>query len=357
MFRLDDSDLRYLIAYEEKHEHSVAPYQQLMHRWVARFERGGSFGVILVNGEDSHDEDEAHDHAEAHDVAAQRDVAFEEAFTALLNDFRRDHKADVERCTVGFARVLPRTWLDEQLAANPNLMDDLNANWDRMARYMWGVPGRMCVSVEEARIWLDEQMAAFTPPASDAPSAVVMPSGGKVGLFYGSTTGMTEVSALKIQAVWAAHGMEPITAVNIGTVKDLSVLLNYDHLILGIPTWNVGQLQDDWAIAMPHLDALDFTGRQVALFGVGDQYGYPDNYLDAVGMLGAKLVERGAALVGKWSADGYEFAASKALVDGQFMGLALDEEHQAEMSERRIDQWVEQLIGEFALQPAAQETK
>jgi flavodoxin I len=345
MFRFDDSDPRYLIAVEEQHEHSVAPYQALMQRWIARFERGGIFGVVLVNGDDSHEEDGAHE-----DQPEARDVAFEEAFTRLLNDFRRDHRADVERCTVGFARVLPRDWLNERLATNPNFMDEMNANWDRMARYMWGVPGRMCASLDEARTWLEGQIAVFTPPTTSEPA--VPSANGKVGLFYGSTTGMTEAAAFKVQAAWAAHGMQPIMAVNIGTVKDLSALLAFDHLILGIPTWNVGQLQDDWEIAFPQLDALDFTGKTVALFGVGDQYGYPDNYLDAVGMLGAKLAARGAALVGRWSADGYEFAASKALVDGQFMGLGLDEDHQADMSERRISQWVAQLIREFALQPA-----
>jgi flavodoxin I len=345
MFRFDDADPRYLIAYEDEHEHSVAPYQELMHRWIDRFGRGDIFGVILVNAEETHHHEDDHAH--------ERDGAFEEAFTKLLNDFRRDHKANVERCTVGFARVLPKRWLDEQSATNPNIMDEMNANWDRMARYMWGVPGMMCASVDEACAWLDEQLAVFAPPPTatnqDQLSAPV-PS--RIGLFYGSTTGYTETAALRIAQTWQTHGMKPITAVNIGTVNDLSALLEYDYLILGIPTWNIGQLQDDWEIALPQLDALDFTGKQVALFGVGDQYGYPDNYMDALGMLGAKLMERGASLVGRWSAEGYEFSASKALVDGQFIGLALDDTQQAEYTEPRIDQWVNQIIHEFALQPA-----
>jgi flavodoxin I len=349
MFRFDDSDPRYLIAIEETHEHTVAPYQELMRRWIARFERGGAFGVVLVNAQEAHDD---HEHEETH----ERDVAFEEAFTRLLNDFRRDHKADVERCTVGFVRVLPQSWVTEQSATNSNIMDEMRSNWDRTSRYMWGVPGMMCVSVDEARKWLDGQIAAFIPPAELLTEPVPLPSK-RVGLFYGSTTGVTEVAAINIEKTWSALGMEPIKAVNIGTIKDLSVLLSFDYLILGIPTWNVGQLQDDWEIAFPQLDALDFTGKQVALFGVGDQYGYPDNYLDAVGMLGEKLVARGAALVGRWNDGLYEFAESKGFIDGKFMGLALDEDHQAEHTDRRINQWVAQIIAEFALLPVVHPEK
>jgi flavodoxin I len=71
-------------------------------------------------------------------------------------------------------------------------------------------------------------------------------------------------------------------------------------------------------------------------------------------MLGAKLTERGAVLVGRWNDGKYEFAESKAFIDGKFMGLALDEVQQAEHTDRRINQWVAQIIAEFALQPVVQ---
>lgn len=347
MFRFDEHDPRYLIAYEEEHEHSVAPYQELMRRWAARFERGDIFGVVLVSADDDHED-------EAHEEHHERDVAFEEAFTQLLNDFRRDHKANAARCTVGFVRIFPPRWLQGEIAKNPSFMDELRTNQELTSRYMFGVAGTAFLTVDEARVWIDAQIAAFVPPAAvptqDVPT--VMPSSSRrVGLFYGSTTGVTEIAALKIAQAWVDQGMEPILATNIGTVKDLSQLLEYDCLILGIPTWNVGKLQDDWDIALPQLDALDFAGKHIALFGIGDQYGYPDNYLDAMGILGMKLIERGAVLVGRWSAEGYEFSASKALIDGSFVGLALDEVQQSTLSNPRIQQWVAQIITEFALQP------
>jgi flavodoxin long chain len=345
MFRFEDSDPRYLIAIEEKHTHDVAPYRELMQRWAARFARGELFGVILMNIDHDHDEETEH----------ERDVDFEEAFTQMLNDFRRDHKASAARCTVGFARIFPSRWITGEIAKNPAFMDEIRANQELTSRYMFGVTGNAFLTVDEARTWIDSQIAAFVLPidalVQDMPDSAPS-SDRRVGLFYGSTTGVTEMIALEIQNAWTTHGQASVTAINIGEVKHLSTLLDYDYLILGIPTWNVGQLQDDWAIALPQLDALDFTGKHIALFGIGDQYGYPDNYLDAVGMLGTKLIERGATLVGRWSASGYEFSASKALVDGAFMGLALDEVQQSALTDTRVNQWIAQIITEFALQSA-----
>ncbi|GEM_PF-25615 len=349
MFRFDESDSRYLIAYEVEHEHSIAPYVELTRRWIARFERGDIFGVVLVNADHKHDEDGGHEHREDH----ERDVAFEEAFTQLLNDFRRDHKANAEMSTVGFVRIFPSGWINQEIAKNPAFMDEIRTNQDLTSRYMFGVAGYVCLTVDEARAWIDSQIAKFVPPTrvpTQEMSVTALSSGSRVGLFYGSTTGMTEIAAHEIAQVWVNHGMEPIRATNIGNVKDLSHLLEYDYLILGIPTWNVGKLQDDWEIAFAQLDRFDFTGKQIALFGLGDQYGYPNNYLDAVGILGKKLIERGARLAGYWNDNHYEFTESAAFADGKFMGLALDEIHQAEHTDRRINQWVAQIISEFALQ-------
>ncbi|MBZ0310801.1 MAG: flavodoxin domain-containing protein, partial [Anaerolineae bacterium] len=262
-FRIEDQDPRYLIVYESTHEHDINRLQDLFNCWVARFERGERFGVIYVS--ESFDDHHEHD---------ERDVAYEEAFTQLLNDFRRDYKSQSERWTVGFVRVFPAEWLAKQRKEKPDYLTDAQADADRTARYIWGVPGSVFDTFEAARAWLDEQFEASAPTA---PSKEKGKGLQRVGLFYGSTTGMTEYVAEQIQAAWSAAGLEPIAIQNIGLVKNVSTLLNYDYLIFGIPTWNVGQLQDDWAIAFPQLNTLDFTGKQAALFGVGDQYGYPYN--------------------------------------------------------------------------------
>jgi len=218
---------------------------------------------------------------------------------------------------------------------------------DRYAQYNWAIPGRGFAHLLEAKAWLREQMnkASTVMTSNLAP----IKNSQNVGLFYGSSTGVTEMVAYQIRDVWANIGMEPPTPVNIGEVKNLKVLLNYDCLILGVSTWNIGQLQDDWEIVFPQLDSMDFAGRQVALFGIGDQYGYPENFIDAVGILGEKLVKRGAELVGFWDTEGYELIESKALIEGKFMGLAIDDIRQPELTKTRTQQWVKQIIQEFPL--------
>src|SRR5690606_12314368 len=97
------------------------------------------------------------------------------------------------------------------------------------------------------------------------------------------------------------------------------------------------------------LDELDMSGKMVALFAPGDQFGYPDNYCDAIGIIGKKLEERGAELAGFTDASDYEFDNSLAVEDGVFLGLALDDDHEAHLTEGRIRDWVAQLAVEFGV--------
>jgi len=89
----------------------------------------------------------------------------------------------------------------------------------------------------------------------------------------------------------------------------------------------------------------------VALFGMGDQQGYGQWFQDALGMLHDEICAQSITLLGKWPNDAsYEFEASKALTeDGkQFVGLALDEDSQYELSDERIASWVEQVMTEYS---------
>ena len=53
--------------------------------------------------------------------------------------------------------------------------------------------------------------------------------------------------------------------------------------------------------------SVDFSGKKVAIFGLGDQEGYPDTFVDAIGVLANIVREGGDAVVGQVSTDGYEF--------------------------------------------------
>lgn len=168
----------------------------------------------------------------------------------------------------------------------------------------------------------------------------------KFGLFYGSSTCYTEMAAEKIRDIL---GEELIELHNIKDV-DARHMEQYTVLILGIPTWDFGEIQEDWEAIWSQLSQLDLSGKIIAMYGMGDQLGYGEWFLDALGYLHDVLAARGAQFIGFWPTAGYEFTSPKAVTaDGQhFVGLALDEVNQYDLSEQRLQQWCEQILGEIA---------
>jgi len=167
----------------------------------------------------------------------------------------------------------------------------------------------------------------------------------KIGLFYGSTTCYTEIAAEKIQQAVSN------SAVELHNIKDvaLSKAVEYDLLILGISTWDYGELQEDWESQWQDIGNLDLNGKIVALYGMGDQIGYSEWFQDALGMLHEQVVAQGAFMIGYWPNIGYEFSASKGLTadENQFIGLSLDEDNQYQLSDERIVKWCKQIESEI----------
>lgn len=168
-----------------------------------------------------------------------------------------------------------------------------------------------------------------------------------IALFYGSSTCYTEITGEKIRSCLGESRVDLFNIAN----EPIATALFYDYLIMGIPTWDYGELQEDWEEIWDELDDFDFSGKKIALYGLGDQIGYPEWFLDALGYLYHKLIGMGATIVGFWPASGYEFEESKALTEDKtmFVGLALDEENEFDKSEQRIQIWCEQIITEFGL--------
>ena len=169
----------------------------------------------------------------------------------------------------------------------------------------------------------------------------------KIGLFFGTQTGNTQTIAETIQKEFGGSNVVELHDIASADSDDFSA---YDCIIIGCPTWNVGELQADWeGFYDDELDNMDFGGKKVAYFGAGDQVGYADNFQDAIGILEEKISERGGTTVGYWSTEGYDFSESKAVRDGKFVGLALDEDNQSDLTDSRIKAWVAQLKSEFGM--------
>jgi len=165
----------------------------------------------------------------------------------------------------------------------------------------------------------------------------------KIGIFFGSTEGNTERVVNQIQQLFGDDA--ELNNVNSASADDMQP---YPNLILACPTWEIGQLQEDWDSFIDEIEKVDYTGKKVTYLGLGDADGYPDTFLDAMGIIHDRIKDKGATFVGQWPTDGYNFEVSKGVVDGKFLGLGIDEDNQKDLTAGRVEKWVAQLKNEFA---------
>jgi flavodoxin I len=166
----------------------------------------------------------------------------------------------------------------------------------------------------------------------------------KIGIFFGSTEGNTERIVGQLHQAFGGDPAVALHNVNSATADDLQP---YKNLILACPTWDIGQLQEDWESFIDEMEKADYTGKRVTFVGLGDIDGYPDTYQDALGIIYERIKDTGASFVGAWPIDGYDFEGSKAVVNGKFLGLCLDEDNEKDLTQGRIEKWVAQVRGEF----------
>ena len=169
----------------------------------------------------------------------------------------------------------------------------------------------------------------------------------RIKLIYGSDTGNTELVTTDLVKLLDKDDIEVVTVDKI-TEKDWESHIYY---LLGIPTWYDGELQSDWEDYFEEFKKINFTGKKVAIFGLGDQIGYDEWFCDGIGILGKVVIENGGKLIGYTQKDSsYDFDESLALADDSTLyGLALDEDNQPELTEERLKKWVIQIKNEFQL--------
>lgn len=156
-------------------------------------------------------------------------------------------------------------------------------------------------------------------------------------IFYASSTGNSEEIASTI-----AKELGDIEVFDLGSTS-VEKMNDYDKLILGGSTWGDGELNDDWEDVWSNFEALDLSGKTVALFGLGDQESYSDEFCSALGIIYEQVKSNGANIIGFTSTQGYEYDESKAVVDNQFVGLVIDEDNQSDLTQDRIKTWVENI--------------
>jgi flavodoxin I len=170
----------------------------------------------------------------------------------------------------------------------------------------------------------------------------------KIGIFFGTESGTTRLIAKKMfKKLGEDIADKPV---NVGRAKP-EEFMQYDALILGSPSYGVGDIpgrsagcaEANWAEFLPWLDGLDFTGKRIALYGLGDQDRYKGRFCSSLVHLYRFFYGNGAEIVGHWSTEGYEFEHSASVIDGRFVGLVLDQRQQPLLTEARIDTWLEQV--------------
>lgn len=176
----------------------------------------------------------------------------------------------------------------------------------------------------------------------------------RIGLFFASSTGNTRRIAKAIKKRYDDETMAEALNVNKATPE---VFASHIHLILGTSTLGAGALPGlssdcmggGWEEFLPRIAHLDFSGKTIALFGLGNQEKYPDEFVDAMGILHEFFKVRGAVFVGAWPTDGYDFIASRAVVDDDFVGLVLDQESQKMLTDERVGKWLAMIASDLGL--------
>jgi flavodoxin I len=158
----------------------------------------------------------------------------------------------------------------------------------------------------------------------------------KIAIIYSHSAKKTSQVAKEIKSLFGSKKIED-KDVNSLDPEDLK---GYDLLLLGAPSWFDGELPTYWDELVPAIEDVDFNGTKVAIFGNGNQVGYPENFGDAIGLLARVFVNSGASLIGRTAIEGYSFESSLALDNNEFLGLLLDFENQKNKNKSRIEEWV-----------------
>ena len=163
----------------------------------------------------------------------------------------------------------------------------------------------------------------------------------KIAILYGSSGGNTASVARQVQDLF--HGSADIynvLAVTLDEIKD------YTYYIIGTSTTGIGDLQDDWEGFLPSFARMDLTGKKVAIFALGDSASYSTSFAESMKVVYDEIKDK-VQIVGQVPDQGYTYDDSTAVSDGMWLGLPIDEDNEYDMTQERLEKWVEALKEEF----------
>ena len=163
----------------------------------------------------------------------------------------------------------------------------------------------------------------------------------KTLIVYGSTTGNCQEYAEKIAQQLGVNEVKNVADV------DADMLSAYDNLLLGTSTWGAGELQDDWYDGVETLKSTNLKGKTIALFGCGDASRYSDTFCGGMSVLYNAVKDSGAKIIGQVDADSYTYDDSESVVDGKFVGLAIDSSEDEDVIDNRIESWTASIKSEL----------
>jgi flavodoxin I len=171
----------------------------------------------------------------------------------------------------------------------------------------------------------------------------------RVGIFFGPAGGSTERVAKKIQIAFGENiaDLIPIRGCKASDIE------KYENIIFGCSTigketWQADKSKPDWDEFRSELDKINYKGKTFALFGLGDHISYAAMFVDAMGILAKEMMKHNATIVGRVPSCEYEFKESEALIGNEFIGLPIDEDFEADLTDRRIKEWIMRLKMQFA---------
>ena len=163
----------------------------------------------------------------------------------------------------------------------------------------------------------------------------------KIAILYGSSGGNAASIATQVQDLFDGKAdIFNVLEVTLEEIKD------YTYYVIGTSTTGIGDLQDDWEGFLPSFTRMDFTGKEAAIFALGDSASYSTSFAESMKVVYDEIHNK-VDVVGQVPDEGYTYDDSTAVVDGIWVGLPIDEDNEYDLTQERLEKWVETLKNEF----------